>query len=60
MNDRLLWRLVLLAENNQWHYGEQYITAKADYRPRVYSTTDLFKIGFHIEDTQDSLKSILY
>ena len=49
MNDRLLWRLVLLDSTNQWYYGEQYITEKNDYRPRIFSTTDLYKKGFHIE-----------
>ena len=49
MNDRLLWRLVLLDQTNQWYYGEQYITAKNDYRPIIFSTTDLYKKGFHIE-----------
>ena len=51
MNDRLLWRWVLLDQTNQWHYGEQYITHKNDYRPRIFSTTDLYKKSFHIEDT---------
>ena len=50
MNDRLLWRLVLLAPTNQWQYGEQYTTEKNDYRPRIFSTTDLYKKSFHIED----------
>ena len=49
MNDRLLWRLVLLVPTNEWHYGEQYIIPKNDYRPRIFSTTDLYKKGFGSE-----------
>ena len=49
MNDRLFWRWVLIPQTEQWYYGENYLTAKFDYQPIIYSTTDLYKKGFHIE-----------
>ena len=54
MNDRLLWRWVLISPTQQWRYGENYLVAKNDYQPVIYSTTDLYKKGFHIGDTLGS------
>ena len=51
MNDRLFWRWSLISPIQQLHYGEEYLTAANDYQPRIYSTTDLYKKGFHIGNT---------
>ena len=43
LNDRLLWRMVLVTENSQWHYGKSYERMQEKYRFQVYSSTDLAK-----------------